>query len=72
MSLTVTNTTTDVRVIIEPPVQRGFYYETDIKIQRLGKADTRKFIIPHASPSLPPAIVREFYLTIVEWGIDCL
>ena len=62
----------DGRVVIEAPVQRGFYFETIVKIERVGKADVRKYVIPHASPSLSPAIVREFYHTNVEWGLDCL
>ena len=72
MSLTINNTTDQVRVVIKTPTQKGFYYETVIKISRTGKADTRRFVIPHASPSLPPAIIREFHMMIVEWGIDCL
>ena len=51
----------------------GQIFKTVVSISREWQDDSmRQFDIPHSSPFLDPMIVREFYLTILEWGIDCV
>ena len=42
----------DVIVHIEEAIQKGFYYETKIRVERRGKAAIRVFTIPRASLEL--------------------
>ena len=58
-----------------PGKKKTAMMETDVKpsISREWQEDSmRYFDILHSSPFLDPMVVREFYLTIPEWCIDCL
>ena len=60
-------------VITVAKYDMGQFFKTLVSIRREWQDDSmRQFDIPHSSPFLDPMIVREFYLTILEWGIDCL